>query len=124
MVYVGLINGEIKVSGSDEQAVNDGAVMCGLALDTIEETDRQVITGWDGKLYFDGEEPAKPLELRTAEVKNLRAALYARNIDPLMAEYNRKKQFNLFEDGEEAALLAEIEAKAADIRNNNPYPEV
>ena len=39
-----------------------------------------------------------------------------------MAEYNRKKTFNLFEEGEEEALLAEVNAKAEEIKQRFPYP--
>ncbi len=62
MIYIGLINNEIKLSGSDVEAVKDGAFACGLTLDSIEQTDREVITAWDGKMYFKGEEPEKPYD--------------------------------------------------------------
>lgn len=58
------------------------------------------------------------------EVRLTRASLYQDKVDPLMAEYTRKKTFNLFDEGEEEALLAEIEAKVAEIKEENPYPEV
>ena len=44
MIYIGLINNEIKLSGSDVEAVKDGAFACGLTLDSIEQTDKEVIT--------------------------------------------------------------------------------
>lgn len=56
-------------------------------------------------------------------VRQARANAYVNNVDDLMAEHYRKKTFNLFEDGEEAELLAKIEAKVAEIKENNPYPE-
>lgn len=62
MIYIGLINNEIKLSGSDVKAVKDGAFACGLTLDSIEQTDKEVITAWDGKMYFKGEEPEKPYD--------------------------------------------------------------
>ena len=61
MIYIGLINNEIKLAGSDVEAVKDGAFACGLTLDSIEQTDKEVITAWDGKMYFKGEEPNRPL---------------------------------------------------------------
>ena len=62
MIYIGLINNEIKLAGSDVEAVKDGAFACGLTLDSIEQTDKEVITAWDGKMYFKGEEPSRPLD--------------------------------------------------------------
>ena len=56
------------------------------------------------------------------EQRQARANAYASEVDPLMAEYNRKKTFNLFEEGEEEALLAEIEAKVEEIKARYPYP--
>lgn len=67
MIYIGLINNEIKLAGSDAAAVRDGAFSCGLTLDSVEQTDREVITAWDGKMYFKGEEQEKPLDDLKAE---------------------------------------------------------
>ncbi|MBQ8630744.1 MAG: hypothetical protein IJ479_03375 [Alphaproteobacteria bacterium] len=87
--------------------------------DVVEYTG-EVEQGYDGFLYAKGYAPAPTYE----EVEAIRAGLYRNQVDPLMAEYNRKKTFNLFEEGEEEALLAEIEAKVAEIKENNPYPVV
>lgn len=62
MIYIGLIGNHIMLSGSDIKAVQDGAFACGLTLDSIEQTNKEVITAWDGKMYFKGEEPEKPLD--------------------------------------------------------------
>ena len=56
------------------------------------------------------------------EMRQARANAYANEVDPLMAEYNRKKTFNLFEEGEEEKLLAEINAKVEEIKQRFPYP--
>ena len=87
-----------------------------VTLDKIEETD---------KTYFlhNGSYVCEvPLEQQIKEVEQTRASLYAAEVDPLMAEYNRKKTFNLFEEGEEAELLAEIEKRVAEIKENHKYP--
>lgn len=84
----------------------------------IEETD---------KTYFlhNGEYVCEvPFDQQVEEMRQARANAYASEVDTLMAEYNRKKTFNLFEDGEEEALLAEIEAKVEEIKARYPYPEV
>lgn len=62
MIYIGLINGEIKVTGTDLEAVKDGAVALSITLDSIEATDKEIVTAWDGKMYFVGEEPSRPLD--------------------------------------------------------------
>ena len=86
----------------------------------IEEISEDLIDkAFDGSLYIKGYAPTPTYE----EIRQARANAYASEIDPLMSEYNRKKTFNLFEEGEEEALLAEIEAKVAKIKEENPYPE-
>ena len=86
-----------------------------------EKTSDKYVQGYDGKWYVEGTEPEKPAPT-VEEVKQARADAYASEVDPLMSEYNRKKTFNLFAEGEEEALLAEIEAKVAEIKEANPYP--
>ena len=63
-----------------------------------------------------------PFDQQVEEVRQARANAYKTEVDPLMAEYNRKKTFNLFEEGEEEKLLAKIEAKVEDIKARFPYP--
>lgn len=86
-----------------------------------EKTSDKYVQGYDGKWYVEGQEPEKPAPTYE-EVQKARANAYAREVDPLMSEYNRKKTFGLFKEGEEEALLAEIEAKVAEIKEANPYP--
>lgn len=64
-----------------------------------------------------------PIPQTKEEIRQARENAYRAEVDsPLMAEYNRKKTFNLFEEGEEEKLLAEIEAKVAEIKERYPYP--
>ena len=77
---------------------------------TYEEQDGKIVTVYTENPYT------------KEEVEQIRAGLYRREVDPLMSQYNRKKTFNLFEGNEEEALLAEIEAKVAEIKEANPYP--
>lgn len=85
-----------------------------------EKTSDKYVQGYNGKWYIEGTEPEKPAPTYE-EVQKARADAYASEVDPLMAEYNRKKTFNLFEEGEEEALLAEIEAKVEEIKTLYPY---
>ena len=55
------------------------------------------------------------------EQRQARANAYAVEVDPLMSEYNRKKTFNLFEEGEEEELMKAIQDKVAEIKEKFPY---
>ena len=57
------------------------------------------------------------------EQRQARANAYAVEVDPLMSEYNRKKTFNLFEEGEEEELMKAIQDKVAEIKERFPYKE-
>ena len=64
-----------------------------------------------------------PIPQTKEEIRQARESAYRAEVDsPLMAEYNRKKTFNLFEEGEEEKLLAEITAKVEEIKTRFPYP--
>lgn len=63
-----------------------------------------------------------PYEQQVEEIRQARANAYASEVDKLMAEYTRKKTFNLFEEGEEEKLLAEITVKVEEIKTRFPYP--
>lgn len=87
---------------------------------SIGMAEMDVEQAYNGFWYVKGYAPEKPAPTYE-EVQKARANAYAREVDPLMSEYTRKKTFGLFKDGEEEALLAEIEAKVAKIKDNNPY---
>jgi hypothetical protein len=112
-MFIGYQNDKISfIADTKEELENMPCV----TLDKIEETD---------KTYFlhNGEYVCEvPFDQQVEEMRQARAEAYASEVDTLMAEYNRKKTFNLFEEGEEVALLAEIEAKVADIKARYPYP--
>lgn len=104
--------------------VEDGSMREITTLDPVEKilTDEEVEGLNNGTLVIiDNEVVEKPAPTYE-DVKETRAFLYRTEVDPLMAEYTRKKTFNLFADGEEEALLATIESKVAEIKENNPYP--
>ena len=83
----------------------------------IEETD---------KTYFlhNGAYVCEVLfDQQVEEMRQARANAYAAEVDPLMSEYNRKKTFNLFEEGEEEELMKAIQDKVAKIKERYPYQE-
>jgi hypothetical protein len=123
MIYIGLLNNEIKLSGSDAEAVKDGAFALGISLDSIEATNKEIVTAWDGKMYFAGEEPEKPTPTYE-EVRQTREALYRDQKDPITCQIQ-----SLRDEEETEEILAEIEALkvkraeiVAKIKEENPYP--
>ena len=99
-------------------AINEtGDFPCLVFDEVVEDTEHQVS---DYK-HYNGEFTLRNIEKDNEEIKQARANAYTREVDPLMSEYNRKKTFNLFEDGEEEALLAEIEAKVEEIKQRYRY---
>lgn len=73
------------------------------------------------KWYAAGYIPEFPAPTKE-EIEAIRAELYRNEVDPLMAEYNRKKLFNLFDEGEEESLMKQIQDKVSEIKEANPYP--
>lgn len=84
----------------------------------IEETDKTYFLHNGSYVY------EVPYGQQVEEIRQARAYAYKTEVDPLMAEYTRKKTFNLFEEGEETELLNSIETKVAEIKENNLYPVV
>lgn len=74
--------------------------------------------------HYDGEFTLHNIEKDNEEMKQARANAYAIEVDPLMSEYNRKKTFNLFEEGEEEKLMKAIQDKVTEIKQRYPYKEV
>lgn len=112
-MYLGYQNDKIAFIAETREELEN---MPCVTLDKIEETD---------KTYFlhNGEYVCEvPFDQQVEEMRQARADAYASEVDTLMAEYNRKKTFNLFEEGEEAELLAEIDAKVEEIKARYPYP--
>ena len=87
--------------------------------EVVEDTEHQVS---DYK-HYDGEFTLHNIEKDNEEMRQARANAYAIEVDQLMAEYNRKKTFNLFEEGEEEELMKAIQDKVAEIKERYPYQE-
>lgn len=116
----------VQVIGENTYYVaNDDGTISSFAPYQFDENaikaDEEIVQGYDGKYYFASQCPEKP-EPTKEEQKKTRQAAYKAEVDPLMAEYNRKKTFNLFEEGEEEALLVEVNAKVEEIKARYPYP--
>ncbi len=116
-MLLGYQNDKIALVADNREQLSKLTRVIGLHLDRIEETD---------KTYFlhNGEYVCEvPYEQQIEEIKQSRAIVYAREVDPLMSEYNRKKTFNLFEEGEEEELIKAIQNKVAEIKERFPYKE-
>lgn len=101
-------------------AINETGVFPCLVYDeAVEDTEH---TCEDYKCYGD-EFTLHNIEKDNEEMKQARANAYAQEVDPLMSEYNRKKTFNLFEEGEEEELMKAIQDKVAEIKAKFPYSE-
>jgi len=99
-------------------AINEtGEFPCLIYDEVTEDTEHQVS---DYK-HYDGEFTLHNIEKDNEEMKQARANAYAVEVDPLMSEYNRKKTFNLFEEGEEESLKQAIQDKVAEIKERFPY---
>lgn len=99
-------------------AINDtGKFPCLVYDEVIEDTEHSC----DDYRHYDGEFTLHNIEKDNEEMKQARANAYAVEVDPLMSEYNRKKTFNLFEEGEEEELMKAIQDKVAEIKERYPY---
>ena len=87
---------------------------------SIGMTEMEVEQAYTGGWYLEGYAPEKP-EPTKEEQQKARANAYTSKVDPLMSEYNRKKTFNLFEEGEEEKLMKAIQDKVAEIKERFPY---
>lgn len=113
-MFLGYQNDKIAfIAKTKEELENMPCVV----LDKIEETDKAYFLH-KGEYVFEVSH-----EQQVEEAKQARREAYKAEVDPLMSEYNRKKTFNLFEDGEEEELIKVIKDKVAEIKEKFPYKE-
>ena len=110
------------------KVINEETKACEVGLGTnnkfyasIGMEEMEVEQDYSGRWYLAGYAPAKPAPTHE-EARQARSQAYAKEVDPLMAEYNRKKLFELFTENEETELLEKIESAVKTIKENNPYP--
>lgn len=99
-------------------AINETDNFPCLVYDLIEEDTEHTCEDYK---HYDGEFTLRNIEKDNEEMKQARSNAYALEVDPLMSEYNRKKTFNLFEEGEEEELMKTIQDKVAEIKERFPY---
>lgn len=85
--------------------------------EVVEDTEHTI----EDYKHYDGEFTLHDIDKDNEEMKQARANAYAVEVDPLMSEYNRKKTFNLFEEGEEEELMKAIQDKVAEIKERYKY---
>ena len=113
--------------------INEETKVCEVGLGTnskfyqsIGMSEMDVEQAWDGAWYVVGhtpEEPKKTIKEQNEDIRAIRAARYQSEVDILMAEYNRKKLFDLFSTEEEETLKEQILTKVAEIKEQNPYQQ-
>lgn len=101
-------------------AINETGDFPCLVYDTVEEDIEHNVEDYR---HYDGEFTLINIAKENEQAKINRANAYANEVDVLMSEYNRKKTFNLFEDGEEEELLQAIQDKVSEIKQRYPYLE-
>ena len=87
--------------------------------DIRELEDDAVEQAYTGEWYLKGYAPIRPDE----ETKALRAEAYANEVDVITAHIQRLRDENPVPEGEIAELIAEREAKVAEIKERYPYDE-
>lgn len=112
-MFLGYQNEIISMIGSTREELEN---IENCKFDRIEETDKEYFL-YNGQYVY---EISK--EQQIENMSNARAEAYRTEVDPMMSEYNRKKLFNLFEDGEEAQLLSDIQIAVDNIKVRFPYP--
>ena len=67
----------------------------------------------------------EPLPLTYEEIRQIRASLYAAEVDPITAHINRLRDENQTDDViiKIDRLLIERKGKVEEIKTNNPYPQ-
>lgn len=73
--------------------------------------------------YFEVVKNPEPTPPTTEEIKKLRAAAYAEEVDCITAHIQRLRDETPIPDGEIAELIAEREAKVAEIKERYPYEQ-
>lgn len=101
-------------------AINEtGEFPCLVYDEVIEDTEH---TCEDYK-HYDGEFTLHNIEKDNEEMKQARADAYAVEVDPITAHIQRLKDENPIPEGEITELIAEREAKVAEIKERYPYYE-
>ena len=85
-------------------------------------TEKEIVMGYDKKLYFEGEQPTPPPPTHD-EQEEKRAAAYREEVDPITSHIERLKDEEQTPEIEEeiAQLQAERETKVAEIKERFPY---
>lgn len=114
--YAKIINDETKevqigVGCSDEYYIE-----IGMSLMNVEQA-------YNGRWYVEGFAPIEPEPIPPTdeEIKAMRAAAYAREVDCITAHIQRLRDESPVPEGEINELIAERTAKVAEIQKRFPY---
>lgn len=88
-----------------------------------EYADSDIEKAYTGEYYLAGFAPQQPVEEKNAQTKEIRANLYAKLIDPLHAEKQRKTVLGEWTEEMETEYVAQVKVLTAKIQEENPYVE-
>ena len=71
---------ELLNDGTIGRSTPNPKIAANLGLNLV--TDREIVYGWNGKRYFEGEVPQKPDEKLKEEVRNVRNSYLEKYVDP------------------------------------------
>ena len=88
-----------------------------------ETTEENIVYGYDGALYLESECPEPPAPSKE-EQSEKRAEAYRVEVDPITSHIQRLRDAKQTEEivAEIAELIAERDAKVAEIKERYPYP--
>lgn len=86
-------------------------------------TEKQIVRGWDGRLYIEGTVPPKPAPTEE-EQRQKREVAYTQEVDPITCHINRLADEEQTPEIEQeiAELKQERSAKVEEIKERYPYP--
>lgn len=109
--------------------INDETKLCEVGTGTNAEfyksigmTEMDVEQAYDGGWYVKGYAPEKPAPTYD-EIKEMRAAAYQQEVDPITAHIQRLRDCDPIPQDEIAELIAERDAKVTEIQERLPYPD-
>ena len=111
--YAKIINDETKEVQIGVGCPDEYYIEIGMRLMNVEQA-------YNGRWYVEGYAPIKP-DPTDEEIKAMRAAAYASEVDCITAHIQRLRDQNPIPEGEIAELIAERDAKVEEIKERYPY---
>lgn len=116
--YAKIINEQTKEVQIGVGCHDEYYIEIGMSLMNVEQA-------YNGRWYVEGYAPAEPelVPPTDEEIKTMRAAAYAREVDCITAHIQRIRDQSPAPEGEITELIAERDAKVEEIKSRYPYAE-